>query len=228
MTGKYKTWFYPMIIMGIMLMLTGNCKKESDKNSITDIEGNVYKTVTLGTQTWIAENLKTTRYNNGTPISNITADAAWELLATGAYCWYNNDISKKDIYGALYNWHAVNTGKLCPTGWHVPTDDEWTSLTNYLGGENVAGGKLKEEGTAHWVSPNDGATNQTGFAALPGGLRGYYGPFYNIGEIGNWWSSTEEVTGYAWCRVLWYDYAGLGRSNPYETAGYSVRCLKDN
>ena len=117
-------------------------------------------------------NLKTTKYNDGTSIPNVTNDTSWSNLTTGAYCWYNNDVSYKNPYGALYNWYAVNTGKLAPKGWHVPSDAEWTTLITYLGGESIAGGKLKEAGTTHWLSPNTEATNSTGFSALPGGRRG--------------------------------------------------------
>jgi uncharacterized protein (TIGR02145 family) len=141
-----------------------------ETNTVTDIDGNIYHTVTIGTQVWMVENLKTTKYRNGDPIPNVTGNA-WAALTTGAYCWYNNDAATyKATYGALYNWYAVaDSRNIAPTGWHVPTDAEWTTLTTFLGGESVAGGKLKETGTNHWTSPNTGATNETGFTALPGG-----------------------------------------------------------
>ena len=196
--------------------------------TITDIDGNVYKTVTIGTQTWMAENLKVTRYNDGTAIPNVTDNAAWAGLSTGAYCWYNNDISHKATYGALYNWYAVNTGKLAPAGWHVPTDGEWTTLTTYLG-ESVAGDKLTETGISHWANPNAGATNETGFTALPGGHSdGFFG---FIGYIGCWWSATEYDPYSVFFRSL-----GLGPINGIvsrginwnKSVGYSVRCVKDD
>ena len=134
--------------------------------SITDIDGNTYKTVTIGTQTWMAENLKVTKYNDGIAIPNVTDNTAWRELTTGALCDYGNTPSNSETYGKLYNWHAVNTGKLCPTGWHVPSDAEWTELTDYLGGTSVAGDKLKETGSTHWSNLRTGATNETGFTAL--------------------------------------------------------------
>src|SRR5574344_993327 len=160
--------------------------------SMTDIEGNTYKTVTIGTQTWMAENLKVTKYNDGAAIPNVTDNTAWSKLTTGALCDYDNTPSNSETYGKLYNWHAVNTGKLCPTGWHVPSDAEWTKLTDYLTSD--AGGKLKETGTTHWNSPNTSATNETGFTALPGGSRGYSGAFLNVCGYGYWWSATEGGT----------------------------------
>jgi len=206
---------------------------------ITDIDGNVYKTVTIGTQVWMAENLKTTKYNDGTAIPNITVDATWAAATTGAYSDYNNIPANSTTYGRLYNWYVVdnnaatkvasNGGKnVCPTGWHVPTDAEWTTLTTYLGGEYVAGGKLKETGTAHWLTPNIGATNETGFTALPGSYRASNGAFGFIGFWGNWWSSTEYSTPLAWHRNMYYDGANVDRSGyNYKQSGFSVRCVKD-
>lgn len=196
--------------------------------SMSDIDGNVYKTITIGTQTWMAENLRTTKYNDGTAIPNVTVDATWISLTTPAYCWYNNDAATYETtYGALYNWYAINTGKLAPAGWHVPTDAEWTILSNYLGGESVAGGKLKEAGTTHWSSPNTGATNESGFTALPGGCRAYNG-FSNIGNCGYWWSSTSDNTGGAWDRSL-FSNISLNKGEGYYDFGngYSVRCVKN-
>lgn len=195
--------------------------------SITDIDGNTYKTVTIGTQTWMAENLKVTKYNDGIAIPNVTDDTAWGELTTGALCDYDNTPSNSETYGKLYNWHAVNTGKLCPTGWHVPSDAEWTELTDYLGGTSVAGGKLKETGTTHWASPNTGATNETGFTALPGGRRIYYVSFINIGYFGLWWSATESSATNAWYRAMYSDYSNVGRNDYSKELGCSVRCLRD-
>jgi uncharacterized protein (TIGR02145 family) len=197
--------------------------------SVSDNDGNTYKTILIGTQTWMAENLKTTKYNDGTAIPLVTDGVAWAALITPGYCWYNNDAATyKATYGALYNWYTVNTGKLCPTGWHVPNDLEWTALTTYLGGENIAGGKLKETGTTHWLSPNTGATNETGFTALPGGFRYYDGPFYLVvGSYSIWWSSTQYDTGFAWFRDLNYDESIVGRNVRNKDHSFSVRCLKD-
>ncbi len=142
------------------------------ESGVTDIDNNHYEAVRIGSQLWMAENLKTTRYNDGTPIPLVTDSLEWDNLVTPAYCWYRNDpVTYGETYGALYNLHVVSTGILCPSGWHVPSDAEWTVLSDYLGGESVAGGKLKEAGTTHWYTPNAGATNETGFTALPGGIR---------------------------------------------------------
>ena len=202
--------------------------------TVTDADGNLYHTVIIGSQIWTGENLKTTTYNDGTSIPYVTDDTVWHSLMTPAYCWYNNDTSYKNTYGALYNWYAANTGKLCPTGWHVPSSDEWRTLVNFLGGENFAGGKLKEAGFEHWKDPNTGATDSVGFTALPGGGRdGYLYPaeFWSMGEYGFWWSSTEgdeEIYGifvsmrYINPWVLWpidiYDD---------KVNGYSIRCVSD-
>ncbi|MCK4699990.1 MAG: fibrobacter succinogenes major paralogous domain-containing protein [Bacteroidales bacterium] len=194
--------------------------------TVTDFEGNVYYTVNIGSQTWMAENLKTTKYNDGTAIPLVTDNTTWINLTTPGYCWYdNNEANYKNTYGALYNWYTVNIGKLCPTGWHVPTDAEWSTLIDYLGGESVAGGKLKETGTIYWNSPNTGATNETGFKALPGGLRSV--AFYDIGYYGRWWSATEQDAASAWIRVLANGNGIVFSSNNGKSAGFSVRCLRD-
>jgi uncharacterized protein (TIGR02145 family) len=199
---------------------------------IKDIDGNVYKIVTIGSQIWMAENLKTTRYNNGTAIPNVTSDTEWSSLSTGAYCWHDNDFANYgNTYGALYNWYAVNTGNLCPTGWHVPTYDEWVTLVTFLGGSSIAGAKLKETGTAHWLSPNTGADNSSGFSALPGGVRQYTtGNFIYLTEYGYWWSSTENYATDAWSFYLnsvsayftWNFIKDYGKRD-----GSSVRCMKN-
>jgi uncharacterized protein (TIGR02145 family) len=175
------------------------------------------------------ENLKTTKFNDNTTIPYVTDSTDWSNLTTPGYCWYANDASTyKATYGALFNWFAVNTGKLCPTGWHVPTDTEWTTLTNYLGGESIAGGKLKETVSTHWRIPNAGATNESGFTALPGGHRDINGTFSVIGDDGYWWSVTEYgSTGKVWYRNMNYNYAGVVRVSNNKKNGHSVRCLKD-
>ena len=194
---------------------------------VKDIDNNKYDIITIGTQTWMAENLKTTRYNDGTLISI--------LFNPTGYCWYNNESSNLISYGALYNWYAINTTtngnkNVCPTGWHVPTDGEWTTLTTYLGGETVAGGKMKEAGLAHWNTPNEGATNESGFAGLPGGYRYDDGLFGNIGSNGYWWSSTQSYTwpqAGARSRILnGYD-GNVDRGNGSGGSGFSVRCRRD-
>ena len=197
--------------------------------TVTDIDGNVYKTVTIGTQCWMAENLKTTKYRNGDPIPNVTDNAAWGALYTGAYCWYNNDAATyRADYGALYNWFTVDDSRnLCPTGWHVPTDTEWTTLTTYLGGESVAGGKLKETCFTHWTSPNTGATNSSGFTALPGGGQGVIGPSNDFGYTGWWWSSTGYSPATSWFRALRSSISDVYRNYGNNQDGFSVRCVQD-
>jgi len=213
--------------MGLTLLLTDSCTKEDD-NTIRDADGNVYTSVTIGTQVWMVENLKTTKYNDGTGIPLVTDDVQWSNLATGAFCWYENNISNKDIYGALYNWHAVSTGNLCPIGWHVPTDAEWTTLTTYLGGESVAGGKLKETGTTHWTTPNTDATNEMGFTALPGGsLYNPVGAYDGNGGNGHWWSSNSNSILNAWIMVMFYGNASVAMGSFGKHGGCSVRCVKD-
>jgi uncharacterized protein (TIGR02145 family) len=193
-------------------------------DSITDAEGNEYKTIQIGTQTWTAENLRSTKLNDDTSIPFVPDGSAWASLTTPGYCWFNNDSVG---YGAIYNWYTVGTGKLCPEGWHIPTDDEWTILTDYLGGKSVAGGKLKETGTSHWLGPNSGATNETGFTGLPTGYRNYSGGFNSINYYGFWWSSTEWSSTGAWYRDVYYGYNSVDRSNSSKKSGATVRCIKD-
>ena len=203
------------------------------RGEVTDADGNVYSTVVIGNQEWMAENLKTTRYNDGTPIPNVTDNSEWINLTTGAYAWYdNNEATYKNAYGALYNWYAVNTGKLCPTGWHVPTDAEWETLINYAGG---GGGKLKSTRTEpevhpRWKSPNTGATDEYGFSALPGGYRSInHGHFNDVGSSGSWWSSTELDATNAWDRDMDYGYGDvMNRHLDHKMDGLSVRCLRNN
>jgi uncharacterized protein (TIGR02145 family)/uncharacterized repeat protein (TIGR02059 family) len=195
---------------------------------ISDIDGNTYQTVTIGTQVWMAENLKTRYYNDGNPITNITDGTQWLNSTEGAYCWYNNDAGTyNSLYGTLYNWYAVNTGKLCPTGWSVPDEAQWTTLANFLGGYSIAGDKLKEAGTVHWQSPNTGASNESGFTALPGGYRFVGGSFYAIGQGGLWWSSTEKSLETAFGLNLGSDNSSLNSYDYQKWMGFSVRCIKD-
>jgi uncharacterized protein (TIGR02145 family) len=202
------------------------CIKESS-GTVTDIDGNIYHTITIGTQIWMVENLKTTRYNDGTDIYYGTPEE-WADLTSAAFCWYNDSMSVyKEPYGALYNWYAVNTGKLCPAGWHVPDNDDWNTLITYLGGEEVAGGKLKETGTIHWFDPNEGATNETGFTALPGGSRWDYETYNFINTSGYWWSTDPDDADYAWFQQIINNYSGIYGNSAYKHCGLSVRCIKD-
>lgn len=196
--------------------------------SVTDIEGNTYRVIRIGSQLWMVEDLKTTTYNDGTPIPNVTDNGEWNNLTTGAYCWYDNDeASYKDTYGALYNWYAVETDKLCPTGWHVPSDAEWNTLVTFLGGASLAGGKLKEAGTQHWASPNTGATNETGFTALPAGDRRSHGEFLDIEYRCCWYTSTRANASNAYFRELVYNHSRIDRWGAPYLIGISVRCIQD-
>jgi uncharacterized protein (TIGR02145 family) len=209
--------------------------------TVKDIDGNVYKTVTIGDQLWMAENLRTTKYNDGKDIPLITDPSIWSNVSdsTPAYCWYNNDKSTFKIpYGALYNWFTVETDKLCPLGWHVPTDEEWKQLEMYLGmGQYEAnkdgfrgtneGSKLKEIDTTHWYSPNSWATNENGFTALPGGYRVSSGEFMLIRSYCHFWTAAEHNIDYAWSRILTYYLTNIIRIGGGKKNGASVRCIKD-
>ena len=195
--------------------------------------------VTIGTQVWGTVNLDVTTYSDGTAIPQVTDPTTWAALTTGAWCYYNNVSANGTTYGKLYNWYAVAgiwneasktdatlRKKLAPTGWHVPTDAEWTTLTTFLGGETVAGGKMKA--TTLWNSPNTNATNSSGFTGLPGGYIYYYdGAFNDIGRINNWWSSSEASTTNARVLGLGYSYGDAIRYNDNKRNGFSVRCLRD-
>ncbi len=204
---------------------------EADAQTIvTDIDGNTYNTVTIGTQVWMVENLKTTHYRNGDAIPNITDTVKWSDTLVGAYCNFFNIPSYADTYGRLYNWYAVDDSRgLAPTGWHIPTEAELKILTDYLGGESVAGGKLKETGITHWDSPNKGATNQFGFTALPGGQRDSNGYFFfdEVGYFGIWWSSTVVDQYTARNLTMNYSEESAIIGADMKGDGWSVRCISD-
>lgn len=202
--------------------------------TMTDQDGNEYETITIGTQTWMAENLRTTHYRNGEDIPEVTDNTAWTRLSTGAYCNYNNTRNSDTIatYGRLYNWYAVSDSRnICPKGWHVPTNEDWITLTTYLGGDSVAGGKMKETRTAHWKNPNTGASNESGFTALPGGGRNENGVLSGIGSDGYWWSSIGLSTifvDYVWYWSIHYNDSYVSSRNiDSGKKGYSVRCVKN-
>jgi uncharacterized protein (TIGR02145 family) len=200
----------------------------------TDADNNNYPIVQIGSQVWMAENLKTTRFNDGNKIDLVTANILWNNLTSPAYCWYdNNEAAYKSDYGAIYNGYAAYSNKLCPSGWHVPGYTEWEVLINYLGGETVAGGKLKETGTTHWLSPNIGATNESGFTGRPGGFRHTWQDgtsFRAVNTEGNWWNSTPAGGIYnsnTWIHLR-NSFTGLfiyaGTNSGF--SGHSVRCIK--
>ena len=198
----------------------------TDPLTVNDNDGNSYGVIRIGTQLWMQENLKTTKLNDGTAIPLTEGTSEWSSLTTSSYCWYGNNATYKNTYGALYNWFAVNTGKLCPSGWHVASDNDWLTLKDFLNGELVAGGKLKETGTSHWLSPNTGATDEFEFTALPGGWRTDAGSFQNIRNYGYWWTSTL-ITPNAWYRHIQNDSEKLFRATNGQKFGMSVRCMKD-
>jgi uncharacterized protein (TIGR02145 family) len=209
--GVKKDWLNPALTYG----------------SVTDIDGNTYATIQIGKQVWMAENLRTTRYRNGDPITNVTDKGMWGGLSSGAWCHYENDPKYEVPYGKVYNWYTVkDPRKVCPTGWHVPTDAEWTVLTDYLGGG--AGGKMKSTGTQYGFSPKTGATNESGFSGLPGGYRSYNGGGFGVlGYVGLWWSASESGAEYAWNRGLSGNNADVARNYDGKRNGFSVRCLRD-
>ena len=192
--------------------------------NVTDIQGNSYKTIQIGTQTWMAENLATKSYNDGTLIPQVSNYSKWSALTTGGLSWYEN---VSTLFGALYNWHAVSSGKLCPAGWHVPSDDEWNTLISNTGGNNLAGSNLKESGTTHWLLPNSGANNSSGFTGVPGGYRFFSGSFSNAKRYGYWWTSTESSASNAYIRGLNYSYSYTDKLSFDKRSGASIRCVKD-
>ena len=196
--------------------------------AVHDFDGNGYDTVRIGTQTWLKQNLNVTHYRNGDDIPNVTDKGEWAGLSTGAYCNYNNDPNIAATYGRMYNWYIVaDSRRMCPTDWHVSSNGEWTIMTDYLGGLNVAGGKLKETGLTHWQTPNTDATNETEFTALPGGYRFINGTFQFIGDIGTWWCSTENNATEGWQRAMYNNYRVVGPNSSEKVDGFSVRCIKD-
>ncbi len=205
-------------------------------SGVTDIDGNFYPSIIINGQEWMQKNLAVSKYRNEDPILTGLDNPTWGATGAGAYCIFNNDSANNNTYGKLYNWYAVNDSRgLCPTGWHVPSDAEWTTLINYLdlnqnpsalgAQSSVAGGKMKS--TTGWTSPNTGATNESGFSGFPGGYRFNDGAYNNIGNSGNWWSSTEASSGAAWHRGLLYSYSTVGRVSLIKQNGFSVRCVKD-
>jgi len=232
-----------LILVGLIVVFTTSCRKEdstTDGNMVKDIDGNVYHTVTIGTQVWMVEELKTTRYNDGTAIPLVTDKKSWSNLTTPGYCWYQNDQSTYGSkYGALYNWYAVNTGNLCPNGWHIPTKDEWKTLEGMVDSLHgvgdaewdVVGFQGSDVGTvlkaATGWSDNGNGTDDFGFSALPGGYRYTSGNFLDVGRFNFWWSSTESSSTRAWSLGLAFNNTKDFQYDPDKKAGFSVRCLRD-
>lgn len=195
-------------------------------SNMVDIDGNIYKTVTICNQIWTTTNLNVSKYRNGDLIPQVTDANTWENLTTGAWCYYENKTSNGAIYGKLYNWYAVNDPRgLIPFGWHVQTHDEWNILRNCLG--DLEGGKMKEKGLMHWKSPNTAASNSSGFTGLPGGARNLNGKFYNLGMEGNWWTTSQPSSTAVTFNTLSYDDDDSSSSTRSKNFGFSVRCLKN-
>ncbi len=216
----------------LVLLSVNGCKKDDTSNNtnlgtVTDVDGNTYQTIKIGTQTWMMENLKATHYNDGTAIPKVENSSQWYSQAVGAYCFYNNDSTNNNTYGKLYNWYAVATGKLAPAGWHVPTLADYNTLVQYLGNGNDVGGKLKSTSPL-WTTPNTGANNSTLFGALPAGYRSGSGStagYYNIGTATEFWLSDSNGPFFF---QLVNNTAGIHQGYmSYENNGYSIRCIKD-
>jgi len=218
-----------MTISLVVFIVMNGCKKDDKPaDPVSDAEGNTYQTVKIGDQIWMAENLRSTSLNDGTVIPLAAGPGSWAELTTPAYCWYNNDEpSYKNIYGALYNGYTISSGKICPAGWHLPGKEEWINLRNFLGDSLIAGGSMKESGTEHWLTPNKGADNSSGFTALPGGLRYFEGTFAAITFSACFWSSTENSDGEQWYAGLYYTDPALTLNHRNKKHGFSVRCIKD-
>ncbi len=238
-------------LAALLLLLTVACKKENsnlesllanDKNSTESLSARIESatavaSVKIGTQRWTTKNLNVSRYRNGDKIPQVKDSAEWASLTTGAWCYYNNDAATGATYGKLYNWYAVNDIRgLAPAGFHIPSDAEWATLSTFLGGDMLSGGKMKSTGTIEaatglWFSPNTDATNSSSFTGHPGGYRNTFAAFpllfYNLGNNGYWWSSTDENNIYAYYRNVSYDNDDLYRAYQYKSYGFSVRCVKD-
>ncbi len=208
--------------------------------TVQDYEGNTYNYATIGSQVWMTENIKSKKYSDGTSlVDGTSAGDISDDITTKYYFAYDNNESNVSTYGRLYTWAAAMNGAsssainpsnvqgICPNGWHLPSDDEWTELTTFLGGISVAGGKMKEPGTTHWNSPNTGANNSSGFTALPGGYRYYHGAFHHKGNYAHWWSATQVDATSAWHRVLDYSNGDALRDYANKESGFSVRCLRN-
>lgn len=232
MKRKFHRIHFLHISIILVLILNISCKKDSDKpvlsDIVIDIDGNIYHFDTIGIQIWMRENLKVARYRNGDSIPYIANNDIWKHMRSEGYCHYRNNDSIANIYGHMYNWYAATDPRnICPEGWHIPSYSEWLILKDYLGGMNVAGGKMKEQGTIHWTI-NVNATNESGFTALPGGYRSQWtGGFTDIGKNGNFWTTMEQDS-------IWAVYCWVRNTEGYfhidnelKNMGFSLRCIKD-
>jgi len=231
-------WIFLCLSLGVLIFITNSCKKNETPpdptpnpppsyGTVSDIDGNVYLTLIIGSQEWMVQNLRTSRLNDGTAIPFVVNETAWGNLTTPGYCWYYANSDYKYPYGGLYNWATVNTGKLAPTGWRVPTEADWLKLINYLGGTDIAGGKMKEQGTSHWLAPNSDATNSSWFSDIPGGIRGFEGGFFLFGSNSFLWSSTESSFSEGWSVGCSYCLSLVSTGDLAKGDGCSVRCVKN-
>ena len=226
---KRKIWTSLLTIVGLLLV-TGY-KQIDRKNIVKDYDGNIYHTVKIGKQVWMVENLKTTHYRNGDPIEHAFDDREWSNIKIGAYCNYDNNPNNSEIYGRLYKKEAITDSRnITPAGWHIPTSDDWKTLQTFLGGASLSGGKMKEAGTVHWVDPNKGANNSSGFTGVPGGFRFSNGVFGSIGFVAHMWSSGwKKLDGSdaPWFRLVSSSEQSINHNDYSEATGFSVRCIKD-
>lgn len=223
---KRTTTFWFLLAFGTFSILCTKCEKDSGLP--VDGDGNEYDTVVIGTQVWLRENLKTTKYNNGVSIPLITDNSQWSSMTSAAFCWYGNSQDVKENYGALYNWWATKVSFLCPLGYHIPSDEEWQTLIDYLGGDEIAGDKLKSIGTQFWFPPNHG-TNESGFSAMPGGLRSHdFGSYLSVRYFGYWWSSSPGINENYGSRLLInYSDNNATLTSWFKKSGLSIRCIKN-
>ena len=237
-------WIIKCLIAALLIVFTTSCNKVNEPvfgGTVNDIDGNVYHTVTIGSQTWLIENLKTTHFNDSTSIPLVIDSLAWTKLQTPGFCWYENDsITNNKTYGILYNWYVVNSNKIAPKGWHVPSDDEWTILENNVSQFYNTSGSLAKilASVSYWrkstssgaIGNNTTKNNTSGFSAVPGGyklINKYY--FSKIDSLGVWWSSTEQTDSInkAWCMSLRNDLSTVERSSYLKQSGFSIRCIKN-
>ena len=225
MKARVKPINHMLILFCLITSYTLSCKKDKGAELVKDYDGNVYHTVKIGDQTWMVENLKVSHLNDGTAIPELKENDLW-ANADIARCWYNNDAENQKDFGALYNWKTVATHKLAPKGWHVATKEEWDKLAEYLGGADVAGGKLKEKGTEHWNNPNI-ATNESGFSALGGGMRDLSGNFMGFKLYGYFWTPEKLDDANARAMYVGANTEKLSAGGDFIWSGFSVRCIKD-
>ncbi len=222
-----KSFFSSIIIVAITTIII-SCSKDDTPEPVKDIDGNVYKTVRIGTQIWMAENLKTTKFNDGTSITEVVSKETWTNLSAEGYCWYDNDAETyKDTYGALYNGFTVSAGELCPAGWHIPVREDWQKLMEFLSDTIDGGNSLKIKGSQHWPPSDNSADNSTGFSALPSGIRYFEGTFSSVNSFTSFWSGTETGQKMLWYISLYSGNSGVSLRQISKKYGFSVRCVKD-